>query len=42
MTVAEAKKSMTLDEFMALPDAREYELVDGQLVGRKTMGAEAT
>jgi Uma2 family endonuclease len=39
MTLATAKSRLTADEFMALPHAHEYELVEGSLVERKFIGA---
>jgi Uma2 family endonuclease len=41
MTVTALKK-MTADEFLAMRDARDYELIDGRPVGRKLMGAHAS
>jgi len=34
-----ATKRFTADEFMAMPDAPDFELIDGQLVERELMGA---
>jgi Uma2 family endonuclease len=34
MTIAADRKLLTVDEFMARPDARYYELIDGNLVER--------
>jgi hypothetical protein len=34
-----ATKRFTPDEFMAMPDERDYVLIDGQLVDRELMGA---
>ncbi len=39
MTALPVKRHFTAEEFLALPDAEGYELVDGTLVERKTMGA---
>jgi Uma2 family endonuclease len=36
-----AQRRLTADEFMAMRDARGYELIDGHLVERKLMGAYA-
>jgi len=36
-----AQRRLTADEFMAMRDARDYELIDGHLVERKLMGAYA-
>ena len=41
MTIAAAKR-LTADEFMALRDAAEFELIDGNLVERKQMGAQSS
>lgn len=42
MTVAVSKSRLTPDQFVALPDSRNYELIDGILVERKFMGAYAS
>jgi Uma2 family endonuclease len=42
MTVATAKSRVTADEFMALPGAGNYELVEGALSERKFIGAHAS
>jgi Uma2 family endonuclease len=39
MTLLEASQTLTIDEFVALPDSVRFELVDGVLVERKPMGA---
>lgn len=36
--VAAPRQRMTMDEFMALPDAERYELLEGILIERKPMG----
>jgi Uma2 family endonuclease len=41
MTLAPEKTEFTFEEFLALPDSRDYELVGGRLVERKTMGVYA-
>ena len=41
MTIAAAKR-LTADEFMALRDAAEFELIDRNLVERKQMGAQSS
>jgi len=42
MTLATAKSRLTADEFMALSDADDYELIEGILVERDPMGAHAS
>lgn len=42
MTVAAIKTELTADEFLDLPDERDYELIDGKPVRRKEMGAEGS
>ena len=42
MTVAFETTSMTVEEFMARPDMRDYELIDGNLVERKSMGGRTS
>src|SRR4051812_5586191 len=39
MTLLVEPKTMSIDEFVALPDSAGFELVDGVLTERKTMGA---
>ena len=39
MTALPVSQPITADEFFALPDAENYELIDGVLVERKSMGA---
>lgn len=41
MTLLTDRTHLTADEFLLLPDAREFELVDGRLVERRTMGVYA-
>ena len=41
MTVA-ATKRLTADEFLAMRDASDYELIEGHLVERKLMGAHSS
>src|SRR5947209_4582870 len=41
MTIAAAETTLTGEEFLALPDAHDYELIDGHLVERGPMGAES-
>jgi len=38
MTAVPVKTSLTAEEFLALPDEWNYELVDGELLERKQMG----
>ena len=38
MTAAPVKTGLTAEEFLALPDSDNYELIDGELVERKQMG----
>lgn len=42
MTLATAKSRLTADEFMELPDAENYELIEGSLIERDFMGARAS
>ena len=42
MTLAPAKARLTADQFIALPDAENYELIEGALVERRLMGAHAS
>src|SRR5438270_347459 len=43
MTLAAAPTQLlTAEEFLALPDARDFELIDGHLVERGPMGAESS
>ena len=42
MTVAATTPGLTADEFLALPDERDYELINGMLVRRKETGAEGS
>lgn len=42
MTALPVARLMTADEFMALPNAEDYELIDGRLVERKKMGAPSS
>jgi Uma2 family endonuclease len=42
MTIAVDRKPMTVEEFMNLPDSQDYELIEGNLVERKKMGARAS
>ena len=42
MTLAVDQPTITFEQFLALPDSGDYELVDGRLVERKTMGVFAS
>src|SRR3954464_1364668 len=42
MTLAVDQPTVTFEQFLALPDSGDYELVDGRLVERKTMGVFAS
>ena len=42
MTVAVDQPTITFEQFLALSDSDEYELVEGRLVERKTMGVFAS
>jgi Uma2 family endonuclease len=42
MTTTADQKLITIEEFMAMPDTDGYELIDGQLVEKKSMGAESS
>lgn len=42
MTIAAAKRPITVEEFMTLPEARDHELVDGNLVEQRNMGARSS
>ena len=41
MSTVEATRKLTPDDLLVLPDAKNYELVDGELVERN-MGAESS
>src|SRR5205085_1486616 len=38
MTAAPVKTGLTAEEFLALPESDNYELIDGELVERKRLG----
>lgn len=42
MTLLAQSPLMTVQQFMARPDARDYELINGRLVERQSMGARAS
>lgn len=42
MSVITARPSITIEQFMAMPESRTHELIDGQLVEQKPMGAQSS